>query len=152
MPSSKIKTPSPGPRSAAVEQLRLPDREIVSVLDHTIHLVSQQAPSERVGRFGNCGCYYNQHTRAKSQPQCRMQPAGVSITNLSNKYKPFFCSLSLTEQFFGPHMGVLYGKYDLLDKLTAYKVRPALIDPPDNCEPGTGNIGRIYGVLSRFVA
>ncbi|MFZ2098005.1 MAG: aminotransferase class V-fold PLP-dependent enzyme, partial [Anaerolineales bacterium] len=28
-------------------------------------------------------------------------------------------------KFFGPHMGVLYGKYDLLDKLTAYKVRPA---------------------------
>jgi len=25
----------------------------------------------------------------------------------------------------GPHMGVLYGKYDLLDQLTAYKVRPA---------------------------
>jgi cysteine desulfurase family protein (TIGR01976 family) len=27
-------------------------------------------------------------------------------------------------KFFGPHMGVLYGRYDLLDRLTAYKVRP----------------------------
>jgi len=49
-------------------------------------------------------------------------------------------------------MGVLYGRYDLLDSLTAYKVRPALMDPPDKSEPGTGNIGRIYSVLSRFVA
>jgi cysteine desulfurase family protein (TIGR01976 family) len=28
-------------------------------------------------------------------------------------------------KFFGPHMGVLYGRYDLLDHLRAYKVRPA---------------------------
>jgi selenocysteine lyase/cysteine desulfurase len=28
-------------------------------------------------------------------------------------------------KFFGPHTGVLYGKYELLDSLEAYKVRPA---------------------------
>ena len=28
-------------------------------------------------------------------------------------------------KFFGPHAGALYGKYELLDQLTAYKVRPA---------------------------
>ncbi|HKZ68462.1 MAG TPA: aminotransferase class V-fold PLP-dependent enzyme, partial [Anaerolineales bacterium] len=33
-------------------------------------------------------------------------------------------------KFFGPHMGVLYGKYDLLDQLRAYKVRPAKNKPP----------------------
>jgi hypothetical protein len=27
-------------------------------------------------------------------------------------------------------MGVLYGKYDLMDRLRAYKVRPAPGDPP----------------------
>ena len=32
-------------------------------------------------------------------------------------------------KFFGPHMGVLYGNYDLLDSLTAYKVRPAPARP-----------------------
>jgi cysteine desulfurase family protein (TIGR01976 family) len=42
-------------------------------------------------------------------------------------------------KFFGPHMGVLYGKYDLLDQLTAYKVRPAPQDPPGKFETGTGN-------------
>src|SRR5882724_4857339 len=35
-----------------------------------------------------------------------------------------------TYKFFGPHMGVLYGKYDLLDRLTAYKVRPSGQLPP----------------------
>src|SRR4030066_2029657 len=50
-------------------------------------------------------------------------------------------------KFFGPHMGVLYGKYDLLDKLTAYKVRPAPEDPPGKFETGTGNFEGMCGVL-----
>ncbi len=50
-------------------------------------------------------------------------------------------------KFFGPHMGVLYGKYDLLDQLTAYKVRPAPELPPGKFETGTGNFEGICGVL-----
>jgi cysteine desulfurase family protein (TIGR01976 family) len=50
-------------------------------------------------------------------------------------------------KFFGPHMGVLYGKYDLLDRLTAYRVRPAPADPPGKFETGTGNFEGICGVL-----
>ncbi len=50
-------------------------------------------------------------------------------------------------KFFGPHMGVLYGKYDLLDRLTAYKVRPAPKDPPGKFETGTGNFEGMCGVL-----
>jgi selenocysteine lyase/cysteine desulfurase len=44
-------------------------------------------------------------------------------------------------------MGVLYGKYDLLDQLTAYKVRPAPKDPPGKFETGTGNFEGMCGVL-----
>jgi cysteine desulfurase family protein (TIGR01976 family) len=50
-------------------------------------------------------------------------------------------------KFFGPHMGVLYGRYDLLDRLTAYKVRPAPHDPPGKFETGTGNFEGMCGVL-----
>jgi cysteine desulfurase family protein (TIGR01976 family) len=50
-------------------------------------------------------------------------------------------------KFFGPHLGLLYGKYDLLDKLTAYRVRPAPQDPPGKFETGTGNFEGICGVL-----
>jgi cysteine desulfurase family protein (TIGR01976 family) len=50
-------------------------------------------------------------------------------------------------KFFGPHMGVLYGRYDLLDRLSAYKVRPAPQDPPGKFETGTGNFEGMCGVL-----
>jgi cysteine desulfurase family protein (TIGR01976 family) len=50
-------------------------------------------------------------------------------------------------KFFGPHMGVLYGRYDLLDRLAAYKVRPAPKDPPGKFETGTGNFEGMCGVL-----
>jgi len=50
-------------------------------------------------------------------------------------------------KFFGPHMGVLYGKYDLLDQLRAYKVRPAKNKPPYKFETGTQNHEGITGTL-----
>ena len=50
-------------------------------------------------------------------------------------------------KFFGPHLGILYGKYDLLDRLTAYKVRPAGNLPPDKFETGTQSFEAIAGAL-----
>lgn len=44
-------------------------------------------------------------------------------------------------KFFGPHLGVLYGKLEHLDRLPAYKVRPA----HDRWETGTGNFEGIVG-------
>lgn len=50
-------------------------------------------------------------------------------------------------KFFGPHVGVLYGKHALLEELQAYKVRPAPKDPPGKFETGTLNHEGIAGVL-----
>ena len=50
-------------------------------------------------------------------------------------------------KFFGPHVGMLYGRYDLLDNLPAYKVRPASPEPPGKFETGTGNFEGYAGVL-----
>ncbi|GAC1401710.1 MAG: cysteine desulfurase-like protein [Ktedonobacteraceae bacterium] len=50
-------------------------------------------------------------------------------------------------KFFGPHTGILYGKYDLLDKLTAYKVRPSSNLPPDKFETGTQSFESIAATL-----
>jgi cysteine desulfurase family protein (TIGR01976 family) len=50
-------------------------------------------------------------------------------------------------KFFGPHLGVLYGRYDLLDRLPAYRVRPAPQDPPGKFETGTGNFEHMAGLL-----
>jgi len=50
-------------------------------------------------------------------------------------------------KFFGPHIGMLYGKYDLMDSLRAYKVRPASDLPPGKWETGTQNHEGIAGTL-----
>ncbi len=50
-------------------------------------------------------------------------------------------------KFFGPHTGVLYGRRELLERLTAYKVRPAGEQPPDKWETGTQSFESIAGVL-----
>ena len=50
-------------------------------------------------------------------------------------------------KFFGPHLGILYGKYELLDSLTAYKVRPASNLPPEKFETGTQSFEAIAGTL-----
>ncbi len=52
-----------------------------------------------------------------------------------------------TYKFFGPHVGALYGKFEHLDRLRAYKVRPAPDDPPGKFETGTGNHEGIAGTL-----
>jgi selenocysteine lyase/cysteine desulfurase len=40
-------------------------------------------------------------------------------------------------KFFGPHMGTLYGKRELLQRFQPYKVRPAPDSLPDRWETGT---------------
>lgn len=51
-------------------------------------------------------------------------------------------------KFFGPHQGVLWGRAELLETITAYKVRPASIDPPAvRFETGTPSFEGQAGVL-----
>jgi selenocysteine lyase/cysteine desulfurase len=51
-------------------------------------------------------------------------------------------------KFFGPHSGVLWGRHELLERLTAYKVRPAGNASPDKFETGTQNHEAQAGVLA----
>ena len=51
-------------------------------------------------------------------------------------------------KFFGRHVGTLYGKYEYLDKLTAYKVRPASNTPPGKWETGTQSFESQAGVTA----
>lgn len=55
--------------------------------------------------------------------------------------------VSSAYKWFGPHVGVLYGRYELLEALFAYKVRPAPPNPPGKFETGTLNHEGIAGVL-----
>ena len=59
------------------------------------------------------------------------------------------CDLLVTSayKFFGTHAGILYGKREFLEKLFAYKVRPATNELPGKFETGTQNHEGIAGVL-----
>ncbi len=50
-------------------------------------------------------------------------------------------------KFFGPHLGVLYGKHEHLERLPAFQVRPAPNVPPYKFETGTQNHEGIAGAL-----
>lgn len=54
--------------------------------------------------------------------------------------------VSSSYKYFGPHTGILYGKYELLDELAAYKVRPAPVAPPGKWETGTQSFESLAGV------
>ena len=51
-------------------------------------------------------------------------------------------------KFFGPHVGVLWGRRELLEDLPAYKVRPAPNDLPGRWMTGTQNHEGIAGTLA----
>ena len=49
-------------------------------------------------------------------------------------------------KFCGPHLGIVYGKYEHLDRLEAYKVRPSYARPPGKWETGTQSFESISGL------
>ena len=51
-------------------------------------------------------------------------------------------------KFFGPHVGLLWGKRRWMEELPAYKVRPAEDAAPDRWMTGTQNHEGIAGVLA----
>lgn len=51
-------------------------------------------------------------------------------------------------KFYGPHLGILYGKYEHLERLQAYKVRPAENVPPHKFETGTQSFESIAGAAA----
>jgi cysteine desulfurase family protein (TIGR01976 family) len=51
-------------------------------------------------------------------------------------------------KFFGPHVGVLYGRCELLASIEPYRVRPADYPPPQNWETGTVNLEGIAGTAA----
>ncbi|HEU5325895.1 MAG TPA: cysteine desulfurase-like protein [Candidatus Limnocylindria bacterium] len=53
-------------------------------------------------------------------------------------------------KFFGPHSGMLYGRRELLERLTAYRVRPAGDALPGKWETGTANHEALAGLLGTF--
>ena len=53
-------------------------------------------------------------------------------------------------KFYGPHLGILYGRRELLERLRPYKVRPASDDGAGRWETGTQNHECLAGLLGAF--
>jgi cysteine desulfurase family protein (TIGR01976 family) len=53
-------------------------------------------------------------------------------------------------KFYGPHLGILYGRRELLERLHPYKVRPAPDETPGRWETGTLNHECLAGLLGTF--
>jgi cysteine desulfurase family protein (TIGR01976 family) len=53
-------------------------------------------------------------------------------------------------KFFAPHLGLLYGRREHLERLRAYRVRPAGDDLPGKWETGTQNHEALAGLLGTF--
>lgn len=56
--------------------------------------------------------------------------------------------VSSAYKYFGPHTGILYGRYPLLEELPAFKVRPSPPEPPEKWETGTQSFESIAGVAA----
>jgi len=53
-------------------------------------------------------------------------------------------------KFFGPHVGIVWGRRELLDGLPARRIRPAPSVAPDKFEPGTKNHEGLAGLVGAF--
>lgn len=51
-------------------------------------------------------------------------------------------------KWFGPHTGCLYGRFELLEELEPYKLRPAPSHAPDKWETGTQSFESLAGVTA----
>jgi cysteine desulfurase family protein (TIGR01976 family) len=53
-------------------------------------------------------------------------------------------------KFFGPHLGILWGRFEVLSTVPSYHVRPAGDDPPDSWETGTLSHESLAGLLGTY--
>jgi len=114
----------------------LTDRTKIVATVHASNAVGTINPVKRIAGMARAAGAYYVVDAVQSAPHVPLDVREIGCDFL-------LCS---AYKFFGPHVGILWGKYDLLAKLPAYKVRPAKDKPPYRWETGTSNFEGIAAV------
>jgi len=88
--------------------------------------------------------------RAKDAGVMTYIDAVQSVPHLSTDVQEIGCDFLVCSayKFFGPHQGILWGRRELLERLTPYKVRPASNKIPACFETGTQSHEGMAGTLA----
>lgn len=111
---------------ASLEAALSPRTKVVATV-HASNALGTINPVARIARLAHSVGAWHVVDAVQSAPHIPIDVQAIGCDFL-------ICS---AYKFFGPHIGVLYGRYDLLAALPAYKVRPAQDTPPYRWETGT---------------
>jgi selenocysteine lyase/cysteine desulfurase len=114
----------------------LTDRTRIVATVHASNAVGTINPVARIAEMAHAAGAYHVVDAVQSAPHLPLDVQAIGCDFL-------LCS---AYKFFGPHMGLMWGRHDLLAELPVYKVRPAKDKPPYRWETGTPSFEGILGV------
>jgi cysteine desulfurase family protein (TIGR01976 family) len=114
----------------------LTDRTKIVATVHASNAVGTINPVAQIAQMAHAAGAYYVVDAVQSAPHIPIDVQAIGCDFL-------LCS---AYKFYGPHIGVMWGRYDLLADLPAYKVRPSKNKPPYRWETGTASFETIAGV------
>jgi cysteine desulfurase family protein (TIGR01976 family) len=114
----------------------LTDRTKVVATVHASNAVGTINPVAQIAQMAHAAGAYYVVDAVQSAPHIPIDVQAIGCDFL-------LCS---AYKFFGPHIGVMWGRYDLLNSLPVYKVRPSKDKSPNRWETGTPSFETIAGV------
>ncbi len=105
----------------------LTDRTRIVATIHASNAVGTINPVNQIAEMAHAAGAYFVVDAVQSAPHIPIDVQAIDCDFL-------LCS---AYKFFGPHIGILWGRYELLESLPVYKVRPAKDKPPYRWETGT---------------
>ncbi|MEP6985488.1 MAG: cysteine desulfurase-like protein [Chloroflexota bacterium] len=114
----------------------LTDRTKIVATVHASNAVGTINPVAQIGQMAHAAKALYVVDAVQSAPHVPLDVQAIGCDFL-------LCS---AYKYFGPHIGVLWGRYDLLASLPVYKVRPSKDKPPYRWETGTPSFETIAAV------
>ena len=120
---------------------------VTDLLDHKVRLVAVCLASNSLGTVVDVATISRAAHEVGALVYVDAVHAGPHIRIDSEELACDFLVAS-AYKFFGPHTGILFGKLEYMDRIDAYKVRPARSDPPGKWETGTQSFESMAGVTA----